>query len=169
MSLRALACAALIAVLGLAACRPPQESSKQAIATDLHAYMGELGKWEPKEQAIFQAVDDVDKSEYADDDYVIRTFKTALPTIDDLLRRASEFKPLTPEVLDIHDHYKAGYEKMKGAIEAVIAAASSKNYIALAQAKQELKQSQKDVLKAFRAVDIMSQEHAAELEQMNKS
>ncbi len=152
----------------LAACTPKESTTKQ-VAADLHGYMGALQKWEPKEKEIFQAIDDVESSQYVDDDFVIRTLKSALPALDEHRHNASTFRPLTPEILDVHDHYRKGYDDVRSAVQRVIAAAEKKDYVALATAKSELKRARTDVLKSFRAMDILLEEHNAELQQMNKS
>jgi hypothetical protein len=159
---------AVLALALLAACRP-RESTSQSIASDLHSYMQELQKWEPKEKEIFGALEDVERSQYVDDDYVVRTLKSALPALDEHIRVAATYRPLTPEVLDVHEHYKKGYDDMKASMQQVINALTSKNYVELASAKGNMKKAYTDVLKAFRALDIMLSEHEGELKQLEKS
>jgi hypothetical protein len=100
--------------------------SSQEVAIDLHNYSVELQKWEEKEKAIFQAVDDVEESQYVDDDFVLRTLKGALPTLDAHIREVAAYRPATAELGDLHNHYRQGWENLRSAFDSMIAAVAKK-------------------------------------------
>ena len=123
-------------VVAVSGCTPRRGSSHE-VATDLHNYTAELQKWEPKEKAIFQAIDDVEDSQYIDDEFVLRTLKGALPTVDEHIREVAGYRPSTAELGSLHDHYQKGWEDLRGALDAMIAAESKKDYVSLAKGKAQ--------------------------------
>lgn len=152
----------------LAACAPKRGTS-QEVAADLHNYTVEMEKWEPKEKTIFQAIDDVDESQYVDDDFVLRTLKGALPALDEHLREVTVYRPLTPELSQLHEHYRKGWEDLRGALDAVITAENKKDYIALAKGKRQMQEARARLLKAVAGMDALMEENDETTKYMNKS
>jgi hypothetical protein len=163
-------CALLIATLlsALASCVPHRGSSKE-VATDLHNYTVELQKWEEKEKAIFQSIDDVEESQYVDDDFVTRTLKGTLPMLDQHIREVSAYRPATPELGDLHSHYRKGWEDLRAAIDTMVGAVSKKDYVALAKGKSQLKAARGLLLKAFASMDALMEENDETLKNTQKS
>ena len=147
----------------------PHRGSTQEVVADLHNYSVELQKWEEKEKAVFQAVDDVEESQYVDDDFVLRTLKAALPTLDEHVREVSAYRPLTPELGDLHNHYRKGWEDLRSAIDSMIGAESKKDYVALAKGKSQLKAARGLLLKAFASMDALMEENDEALKSLHKS
>lgn len=156
-----------LAVL-VAACTP-QRGTSQEIATDLHNYTNEMQRWEPKEKSIFQAIDDVDESQYVDDDFVLRTLKGALPTLDEHVREVAAYRPTTPELGDLHGHYRQGWEDLRAALGAMIAAESRKDYVALAEGKKKVKSARNLLVKAVSRMDALMEENDQTLKALHKS
>ena len=155
-------------LLAVASCVPHRGSS-QEVATDLHNYTVELQKWEEKEKAIFQAIDDVEESQYVDDDFVTRTLKGTLPTLDEHIREVSAYRPATPELGDLHNHYRQGWENMRSAVDSMISAETKKDYVALAKGKSQMKAARGLLLKAFASMDAMMEENDEALKNLRKS
>jgi len=155
-------------ILAVASCIPHRGSS-QEVVTDLHNYSAELQKWEEKEKAIFQAIDDVEESQYVDDDFVLRTLKGALPTLDEHIREVSAYRPLTPELGDLHTHYRKGWEDLRAALDSMIGAESKKDYVVLAKGKSQLKAARGLLLKAIASMDALMEENDEALKNLRKS
>jgi len=163
---------ALLLSIALALASPacsPKRGTSNEIATDLHNYTTELQKWEPKEKTIFQAIDDVEESQYVDDDFVIRTLKSTLPTLDEHLREVAGYRPTTAELLDLHDHYRKGWEDLRGAVDAMIAAETKKDYVGLAKGKARMMAARNLLLKAFSSMDALMEENDEALKALHKS
>ncbi|MGH7899703.1 MAG: hypothetical protein ACREQQ_17240 [Candidatus Binatia bacterium] len=158
----------LASLLALAACVPERDSS-QEIATDLHNYTLELQKWEPKEKAIFQAVDDVEQSQYVDDDFVLRTLKAALPTLDEHIKEVAVYRPATSDVTIPHEKYQKGWEDLRVALDAMIASVSRKDYLGLAKGKTQMMQARNLLLKAITVMDGLMEENDDALKNLRKS
>jgi len=163
-------CALLIGTLlsALAACVQHRGSS-QEVATDLHNYTVELQKWEEKEKAIFQSIDNVEESQYVDDDFVTRTLKGTLPMLDEHIREVSAYRPATAELGDLHNHYRKGWEDLRAAIDSMIGAVSKKDYVALAKGKSQLKAARGLLLKSFASMDALMEENDEMLKSTHKS
>lgn len=152
----------------LAACTP-QRGTSQEIASDLHHYSVEMQKWEPKEKSIFQAIDDVEESQYVDDDFVLRTLKAALPALDEHLRELTAYRPLTPDLAKLHDHYRQGWEDLRGALDVMIVAESKKDYIELAKGKGQMKEARGTLLRVFAGMDALMEENEQIMKHTGKS
>ncbi|HSD11327.1 MAG TPA: hypothetical protein VLF14_10095 [Candidatus Binatia bacterium] len=155
-------------LLAVASCVPHRGSS-QEVATDLHNYSVELQKWEEKEKSIFQAIDDVEESQYVDDDFVLRTLKGALPTLDEHIREVATYRPVTAELGDLHSHYREGWENLRSAFDSMIAAVAKKDYVALAKGKSQMKAARGLLLKAFASMDALMEENDEALKNLRKS
>jgi hypothetical protein len=158
-----------LSIAFLAAACMPKGPSSQEIATDLHNYTLEMQKWEPKEKTVFQAIDDVEQSQYVDDEFVARTLKSALPTLQDHVREVSAFRPATAELGQLHDHYKKGWEDLQVALDVMIAAETKKDYVALAKGKNQLNTARALLMRAFAGMDALMQENDDSLKNMRKS
>jgi hypothetical protein len=148
----------LLPLLLLCSC-VPERSSSHEVAADLKNYSTELRRWEPTEQQIFRSLDDVEQSQYVDDAFVVRTLKATLPTLDEHIREVAAYRPATSELSGLHDHYRKGWEDLRRAIDAMIAAASKKDYIALAKAKSQMVTARSTLLKAFASMDALMEEN----------
>jgi hypothetical protein len=170
MTMRRRLSTALIAPLFavVVSCTPHRGSSHE-VATDLHNYTVELQKWEPQEKSIFQAIDDVEESQYVDDDFVLRTLKGALPALDQHVREVAAYRPATAELGGLHQHYRKGWEDLRVAIDAMIAAESKKDYLALAKGKTQLTAARNLLLKAFSGMDALMEENDEALKNLHKS
>lgn len=165
-TLRSLLIAPLL--LAVASCVPHRGSS-QEVVTDLHNYSVELQKWEEKEKTIFQAIDDVEESQYTDDDFVMRTLKAALPTLDEHIREVSGYRPVTPELGDLHNHYRKGWEDLRSAVDSMIGAEAKQDYVTLAKGKSQVKAARGLLLKAFASMDALMEENDEALKNLHKS
>ena len=143
--------------------------SSHEVATDLHNYTVELQKWEPQEKSIFQAIDDVEESQYVDDDFVLRTLKGALPALDQHIREVAAYRPATAELGGLHQHYRKGWEDLRVAVDAMIAAESKKDYLALAKGKTQMTAARNTLLKAFSGMDALMEENDEALKSLHKS
>jgi hypothetical protein len=139
------------------------------VGTDLSNYSAEMEKWEPKEKAIFQAIDDVEESQYTDDDFVVRTLKSVLPGLEEHIREVAAYRPATAELGELHDHYRQGWEDLRAALEAMIAAETKKDYLALSKGKAQLVAARGLLLRAFTRMDALMQENEETLKGMRKS
>lgn len=155
-------------LLTAAACVPHRGPS-QEVTTDLHNYTVELQKWEEKEKAIFQALDDVEQSQYVDDDFVARTLKGALPTLDEHIREVAAYRPATAELGGLHDHYRKGWEDLRAAFDAMIAAEMKKDYVALAKAKNQMMAARGVLLKSVASMNALMEENDEALKNPRKS
>jgi len=166
---RALVCALICSFLvALASCVPHRGSSHE-VATDLHNYTVELQKWEDKEKAIFQAIGDLEESQYVDDDFVLRTLKGALPTLSEHVKEVAAYRPATVEVATLHDRYRKGWEDLREGFDAMIAAEARKDYLALAKAKSQMTAARGALLKAITNMDALMEENDEALKNLHKS
>jgi hypothetical protein len=165
---RTLALLAVPLVLALAGCMPKRGSS-QEVVTDLHNYTVEMQKWEAKEKSIFQAIDDVEDSQYVDDEFVARTLKSALPALDEHIREVAAYQPATAELGQLHEVYRKGWEELRGALDSMIVAENKKDYIALAKGKSQMKAARNQLMRAFAGMDALMEENDEALKGMRKS
>ncbi len=154
--------------IALAACISKRGAS-QEIATDLHQYTAEMQKWEPKEKAIFQTIDDVEESQYVDDEFVLRTLKGTLPALDEHVREVTAYRPSTPELSRLHDHYGNGWEDLRGALDVMIAAENEKDYLALARGRGQMREARAKLLQTFAGMDALMEENDEMRKHGNKS
>ena len=136
-----------------------QRGASPEVASDLHNYSTELLKWEPKEQEIFQAIDDVEQSEYVDDEFVVRTLKGTLPALDEHVREVAAYQPATSQLGGLHGHYRKGWEDLRAAVDSMISAESKKDYIALSRAKGQMTAARGTLLKAFASMNALMEEN----------
>ena len=160
--------AALSLALVVVGCTP-RGGTSQEIAADLHNYSLELQKWEPKEKDIFQAIDDVEESRYVDDEFVARTLKGVLPTLDDHIREVAAYRPTTPELASLHEHYRKGWEELRAGLDTMIAAEGKKDYIQLAKGKTQMNSGRSTLMRAFASMDGLMQDNDEALKSMRKS
>ena len=163
-----LAIAALSLALVVGGCMRHGASS-QEIASDLQNYSIELQKWEPKEKDIFQAIDDVEESRYVDDEFVARTLKGVLPALDDHIREVAAYRPTTPELASLHEHYRKGWEELRAGIDTMIAAEGKKDYIQLAKGKSQMNNGRSTLMRAFASMDALMQDNDEAMKSMRKS
>ena len=159
---------AVALAIALAGCMP-RGGNSQEVATDLHNYTVEMQKWEEKEKTVFQAIDDVEQSQYVDDEFVARTLKSALPALDDHVREVAAFRPATPQLAQLHDHYKKGWEDLRVALDVMITAETKKDYISLAKGKNQMNSARSTLMRAFAGMDALMQENDEALKNMRKS
>ncbi len=165
---RALWFVAIVASILVASCTRHRGTSHE-VETDLHNYSIEMQKWEPTEKEIFQVIDDVEESQYTDDDLVVRMFKGVLPSIDQHIKEVAAYRPTTAELTDLHDHYRKGWEDMRAAIDAMIAAENKKDYMALSKGKAQMVAARALLLRAFTRMDALMEENDETMKGMQKS
>jgi hypothetical protein len=136
---------------------------------DLKEYMAELKKWEPKEKTVFEALADVERSQYVDDDFVVRTLKGALPDAESHIHEVAQYRPKTSDLSEIHERYRRGWDDLKVSLDKMIAALEIKDYVALAKAKNQMQAARADLLKAFQVLDAMLEENEEALQELQKS
>src|SRR5712671_4789816 len=93
---------ALAAVVAVSACaRTPARDP--AVVDDVVAYVAKIKKWEPVEVEVLQAIRDVRRSQYVDDDYVISTLGGTMDDVELHLEEIGRFRPRTAQVAQVHD------------------------------------------------------------------
>ena len=157
-----------LSVLALAACVPHRGSS-QEVATDLHNYTVELQKWEEKEKTVFEAIGEVEESQYVDDDFVLRTLKGALPALDEHIKEVAGYRPGTTELAALHERYRKGWEDLRTALDAMIAAETRKDYLALAKGKSQMTAARGSLLRVITNMDALMEENDEALKNLHKS
>jgi len=165
---RALSFVAIIASILAASCTRHRGTTHE-VETDLHNYTVEMQKWEPTEKEIFQVIDDVEESQYTDDDLVLRMYKGVLPTVDQHVKEVAAYRPATAELSDLHDHYRKGWEDLRTAIDAMIAAENKKDYMALSRGKAQMVAARALLLRAFTRMDALMEENDETMKGMQKS
>jgi hypothetical protein len=128
-----------------------------------------MQKWEPTEKEIFQVIDEVEESQYTDDELVVRMFKGVLPSIDQHIKEVAAYRPVTGELSDLHDHYRKGWEDMRSAIDGMIAAENKKDYMALSKGKAQMVAARALLLRAFTRMDALMEENDETMKGMQKS
>jgi hypothetical protein len=166
---RALSSVAIVASSLLAMSCTRQRGTTHEVETDLHNYSVEMQKWEPTEKEIFQVIDDVEESQYTDDDLVLRMFKGVLPSIDQHVKEVAAYRPATAELSDLHDHYRKGWEDLRTAIDAMIAAENKKDYIALSKGKAQMVAARALLLRAVTRMDALMEENDKTMKSKQKS
>jgi hypothetical protein len=166
---RTLSFLAIAALTMLAVSCMRRGGTTHEVATDLSNYSAELQKWEPKEQEIFQAIDAVEESQYTDDDFVVRTLKSALPGLEEHIREVAAYRPATAELSQLHEHYRQGWEDLRAALEAMIAAETKKDYLALSKGKAQMVAARGLLLRAFTRMDALMEENQETMKSMRKS
>jgi len=163
-----LALAAIVSAIVAAGCQQDPVSTEKDLATELRGYMGELQKWEPVEREVFQALADVERTHYVDDDFVVRRFKTALPKIEGHVGELDGYRPQDDDLLVIHERYVESWRDLKDGFDAVVAAMESKDYVRLAGAKNQIEGARRKLLSAFEALDALLTEVEPELKQLRR-
>ena len=166
---RALSVVAIVALSILAVSCMRQRGTTHEVETDLHNYSVEMQKWEPSEKEIFQVIDDVEESQYTDDDLVLRMYKGVLPTVDQHVKEVAAYRPATAELSDLHDHYRKGWEDLRTAIDAMIAAENKKDYMALSRGKAQMGAARALLLRAITRRDALMEENDETMKGMQKS
>jgi hypothetical protein len=159
---RALSFVAIVASILAASCTRHRGTTHE-VETDLHNYSAEMQK------EIFQVIDDVEESQYTDDDFVVRMFKGVLPSIDQHIKEVAAYRPATAELSDLHDHYRKGWEDMRSAVDAMIAAENKKDYMALSKGKAQMVAARALLLRAFTRMDALMEENDETTKGMQKS
>ncbi len=153
----------------LAASCMRRSGTTHEITTDLSNYSAEMQKWESTEKEIFQVIDDVEESQYTDDDLVLRMYKGVLPSIDRHIQEVAAYRPATADLRDLHDHYRKGWEDLRAAVDAMIAAESKKDYMALSKGKAQMVAARGLLLRAFTRMDALMEENQEMMKPMQKS
>jgi hypothetical protein len=151
------------AILGCS--EKPSPTSKD-LAQDLQAYLQQLQAWETLENEVFQALLDVERTYYVDDDFVIRRFKAALPKIVQHIGELSAVRPGTAEVRAIHEQYLEGWRDFEAGFQAVVAAMEAKDYIRLASAKNAVEGGRRKILAAAGRLEELVSDVGPELKEL---
>jgi hypothetical protein len=167
MMARARSILLVFVVVLVAACT--RDSAKKQLAIDLRDYVQEMEKWEPQEKQVFTALDEVERSQYVDDDFVIRALKGALPDVDEHLKALATYAPKTDDLRDVHAQYRQGWEALREAFTAVIKAMEVKDYVRLATAKNQMETARAGLLRTFQVLDGLLQENDEELKSLQSS
>jgi hypothetical protein len=136
---RALSFVAIVASILAASCTRHRGTTHE-VETDLHNYSAEMQKWEPTEKEIFQVIKEV-----------------------------AAYRPATAELSDLHDHYRKGWEDMRSAVDAMIAAENKKDYMALSKGKAQMVAARALLLRAFTRMDALMEENDETTKGMQKS
>jgi hypothetical protein len=154
--------AVVAALLFAAACfREPAEP--EAMAKDLAGWMKQVKEWEPEEKRVFQAIAEVTRSQYVQDDFVARTLKDALPVVREHIRRIADYRPATAELEPVVRQYRDGWKDLELSFHAIIAAAEAKDYIRLAKAKAQMEFARGEVLGSYASFDELLEANDVQL------
>lgn len=159
---------AALAALAVA-CTRHEEAAPKQVAGDLKRYVAQMQKWEGKEKQVFDAMAEVEQSQFVDDELVVRTLKGALLPLDEHIRELAAYQPSSPDLREIHDRYRKGWEDLKSAFDAVISAVEGKDYVRLASAKRQMEAARARLLATVQELDTALQQNEQELEDMQKS
>jgi hypothetical protein len=159
---------ALALLLMLPACTPNHATS-QELARDLQSYSAEMLKWEPSEKKVFDALDGVSDSQYVDDEFVLRSLKSAMPEIDTHLREVTAYRPMTPELSSLHERYRKGWENLRVGVDKMAGSIAKKDYIALAKGKSEMENARTLLLQTFAGMNSLMEENEAVMKSMKQS
>jgi hypothetical protein len=144
-------------------------STPERVARDLKNYMSTLKGWEEEEKSIFVAISEVERSQYVDDEFVIRRLKGALPDVEQHIREMGAYHPDTLDVSAVHDHARRAWEDLRTGMQSVIATMEAKDYVRLAGAKGQVESARNELLEAFRQLDGLLEEHDEQLKNLQKS
>lgn len=158
----------LALLLTLPACAPSRSTSPE-LARDLQSYSTEMLKWEPTEKGVFDQLDEVENSHYVDDDFVVRSLKSALPAIDRHLVEVTAFRPTTSELSTLHEHYRKGWNDLRGGVDTMAASVAKKDYVGLAKGKRELEKARTFLMKTFASMNALMEENEEAMGAMKKS
>ncbi len=138
----------------LAACtRPP--SRDPAVVEDVVAYIDKIKKWEPVEAEVLQAIRDVRRSQYVDDDYVISTLGATMDDIELHIEEIDRFRPRTPRVAQVHERYSKVWHDLHDSFAAIIAAMERKDYTTLARGAEQMGRARDDLVTVAAALSLL--------------
>lgn len=129
-----------------------------AVVEDVLRYIAKIKKWEKVETEALQAIGDVKRSQYVDDEYVVATLSGAMDDIQLHLAEIAQYQPSTPAVTEVHGRYRKAWQDLHDAFTAVIDAMQRKDYVALAKGTDELKTSREELLMVAAALSILMED-----------
>lgn len=147
----AIALAVLVAV-GACTRTPPRDP---AVVGDVVEYVAKIKKWEPVEAEVLQAIRDVRRSQYIDDDYVISTLGRTMDDVELHLEEIGRFHPRTAQVAQVHDRYAAAWRDLHDSFAAIIAAMQRKDYVALADGTQAMGKARDELVTVAAALNLL--------------
>lgn len=147
----------LAGVLAFGACaRTPARDP--AVVDDVVQYVTKIKKWEPVEAEVLQAIRDVRRSQYVDDDYVISTLGGTMDDVELHLEEIGRFHPHTARVAEVHDRYVGAWRDLHDSFAAIIAAMQRKDYVALADGTQAMGKARDELVTVAAALNLLMKE-----------
>jgi len=125
------------------------------VVDDVVAYVAKIKKWEPVEAEVLKAINDVRRSQYVDDDYVISTLGGTMDDVELHLEEIGRFHPRTPQVTDVHERYVKAWRDLHDAFAAVIAAMQRKDYVALADGTKSMGTARDELVTVAAALNLL--------------
>ncbi len=142
-------------LLAVAAGCTRQPARDPAVVDDVVAYVAKIQKWEPVEAKVLKAINDVRRSQYVDDDYVISTLGGTMDDVELHLEEISRFHPRTPQVIEVHDRYVKAWRDLHDAFTAVIGAMQRKDYLALADGTAAMGKAREELITVAAALNLV--------------
>ncbi len=147
----------LLAFLCALSCTSPP-ARDPAVVEDVLQYVSKIKKWSRVEGEALQAIADVKRSQYVDDEYVVATLGGAMDDIQLHLAEIAQYQPVTPAVTAVHARYRKAWQDLHDAFAAVIEAMQRKDYVALAKGTERLKTAREELLMVAAALSILMEE-----------
>jgi hypothetical protein len=126
-----------------------------AVVDDVVAYVAKIKKWEPVEVEVLKAINDVRRSQYVDDDYVISTLGGTMDDVELHLEEIDRFQPRTPRVAEVHQRYVKAWHDLHDAFASIIAAMERKDYVALADGTQAMGKARDELVTVAAALNLL--------------
>jgi hypothetical protein len=147
---------ALLMLFALACTSPPVRDP--AVVEDVLQYVAKIKKWESVEVKALQAIKDVQRSQYVDDEYVVATLGGVMDDLELHLAEITNYRPMTPPVTEVHERYRKAWQDLHDAFTNVIEAMQRKDYMALSQGTESLRTSRQELLLVAAALSILMED-----------
>lgn len=117
-----------------------------AVVGDVLDYVAKIKKWEPVEARVLQALQEVRRSQFVDDDYVVATLGGVMDDMQIHLDEIERYTPKTPPVAEVHDAYRKAWNDLRTSFQTTIGCMERKDYVALAPAVEAMQKARGELV-----------------------
>lgn len=133
-----------------------------AVVQDLLTYIEKIQKWEPVEVKVLNAISDVRRSHYADDDYVVATLGGIMDEVELHLEEIRRYQPRTAPVIEVHERYRTAWSDLHESFTTIIGAMQEKDYMRLSHGTEAMGRSRGELVTVAAALSRLLAETGIE-------
>jgi hypothetical protein len=158
----------LLPLVAVLSCTSPP-ARDPAVVEDVLQYVAKIKKWEPVEAETLKAIQDVRRSQFVDDEYVVATLGAVMDDMQLHLTEIERYQPRTAPVTEVHGQYRRAWNDLRDSFTAVIEAMQRKDYVALAKGTESLRTSRQELLLVAAAIDILLEDSGLKDDRKDKA